>query len=166
MIQVSVIGTLLRSLAILLCFSAGLRAQGTAGEISVPFTDGFLGVVGNNTQDATDTRTLTTLGIQKAFFIQRSTNGQFQLYGNDIPATLRLQLVNGAVLNISGEIIWRATIQGKVMLFGFIADPTVSLNLSTYGGPDYQITGGADAGATNFGMNKIGSTLKLSLIHI
>lgn len=162
MIQVSVIGTLLRSLAILLCFSAGLRAQGTAGEISVPFTDGFLGVVGNNTQDATDTRTLTTLGIQKAFFIQRSTNGQFQLSGNDIPATLRLQLVNGTVLNISGEIIWRATIQGKVMLFGFIADPTVSLNLSAYGGPDYQITGGADAGATNFGMNKIGSTLKIT----
>ena len=87
-------------------------------EISVPFSEGFIGVQGNNAQDARNITSFTTLGINKAFFVQQSSNGQFQLQGNDISGTIRLQLTSGRIIEFPGAIVWRETAQGQVRLFG------------------------------------------------
>lgn len=76
-------------------FLSSLHAQ---TEISVPFTNGFIGVAGNG-QSATSIKTFTTLGIAKAFFVQQSSSASFQLQGNDIPGVVRIQLNSGQVID-------------------------------------------------------------------
>lgn len=42
-------------------------------QLSVPFTNGFIGVKGTNAQQANTIKTYATLGIAKTFFMQNSS---------------------------------------------------------------------------------------------
>ena len=103
-------------------FTTALHSQTV--EVSVPFTNGFIGVVGSNSQSATTIKTFTTLGIAKAFFVQQSNSGSFQLQGNDIPGAVRLQLTSGQIIEVQGAIVWRQTSGSTVQSFGFIPAAT------------------------------------------
>ncbi|MFZ9982850.1 MAG: hypothetical protein ACO3FI_12550, partial [Cyclobacteriaceae bacterium] len=138
--------------------SAYAQPAGTT-EISVPFNEGFIGVQGNNPQDADNVQTFLTLGIAKAYFAQNSATGFFEPQGNDIPLSLRLEFANGELLDIPGGLVWRKTSTGQLQIFGFLATQGFSVNLSTYGGADYLITGGTVTGSSNFGLKIIGSSL-------
>ena len=48
-------------------------------EVSVPFDDGFVGLVGQNTQQATNIQRFSTLTVARAFFVQ-STASQINSY--------------------------------------------------------------------------------------
>ena len=55
-------------------------------QLSVPFTNGFIGVKGSNSQQANTIKTYATLGIAKTFFIQNSASASvFKLQGNYVP---------------------------------------------------------------------------------
>ncbi|WP_296685155.1 hypothetical protein, partial [Flavobacterium sp.] len=117
-------------------FLSTLHAQTV--EVSVPFTNGFIGVAGNG-QSATSIKTFTTLGIAKAFFVQQSSSASFQLQGNDIPGVVRIQLNSGQVIDIQGAIVWRQTNGNTVKSFGFIPAPTITSIGFSYGGGTYTI---------------------------
>lgn len=77
-------------------------------EVSVPFNDGFIGLIGNNTNSATNIKRFSTLGIAKVQFVQTTNSGRFELsQGNDIKGKLLLQLTNGRKVDISGALNWR-----------------------------------------------------------
>ena len=130
-------------------------------EVSVPFNDGFIGLRGNNAQDATNIQRFSTLTIAKSFFVQTTNSGRFEAQGNDITGILRLQLSNGAKVDIPGALVWRENDGNTNVLLGFLANSSVSLNLSAYGGPNYSILGGNATGKSNFGFKINGANLTL-----
>jgi hypothetical protein len=99
-----------------------------AVEVSVPFQVGFIGTTGQNSGKADVIKTFSTLGINRAFFVQNSTTNTFQLQGNDISGFVRLQLNNGQLIDIPGAIVWRITSGSTLECFGFIPASTI-LNL-------------------------------------
>ncbi|MFM6970125.1 MAG: cadherin domain-containing protein [Sediminibacterium sp.] len=132
-------------------------------EVSVPFIDGFIGEIGQNTQVANNIKRFSTLGIQKAYFVQSTVSGRFEsTQGNDILGILRLKLNNGNIINLSGSLVWRKTSGNTLEFFGFLAAQNENLNLSSSGGINYQITGGSSATNSNFGFKKITSTYTLA----
>ncbi len=138
-------------LAILL--SSALHSQTT--EVSVPFSEGFIGVVGSNAQTANTIKTFSTLGIAKAFFVQQSTNGSFQLQGNDIAGTIRLQLNSGQIIEFPGAIVWRTPNSGGYQTFGIIPSSTITPISFVYGGSStYTINS-----SSNLGFKKIGEAI-------
>jgi hypothetical protein len=131
-------------------------------EVSVPFDDGFIGLVGTNTQQATSIQRFSTLNIAKASFVQTTNSGRFELsQGNDIQGIIRLQLTNGRKVDIAGSLTWRVNSGSTNQLFGFVANSNISLNLSAYGGVNYSIQGGTANGKSNFGfkLNNVVYTL-------
>jgi gliding motility-associated-like protein len=121
-------------------------------EVSVPFNDGFIGLVGNNTNSATNIQRFGALEIAKVSFVQTTNSGRFELtQGNDIKGTLRLQLTNGRKVEIAGAVNWRVNSGNTNQILGFIADNNIALNLSAYGGVNYSIQGGSATGKSNFG---------------
>ena len=121
-------------------------------EVSVPFNDGFIGLVGNNTNQATNIQRFGALEIAKVQFVQTTNSGRFELsQGNDIKGILRLQLTNGRKVDISGALNWRVNSGNTNQILGFIADANISLNLSAYGGVNYSISGGSTTGKSSFG---------------
>jgi gliding motility-associated-like protein len=130
-------------------------------EVSVPFNDGFIGLRGNNAQDATNIQRFSTLTIAKAYFVQTTSSGRFEVQGNDITGTLRLQLNNGVKIDIPGALVWRENSGNTNVVLGFLANSSVSLNLSAYGGPNYSIQGGNATGKSNFGFKLNGVTYTL-----
>jgi hypothetical protein len=123
-------------------------------EISVPFTVGFIGTVGSNSQTANNIKTFNTLGVNRAFFVQNSNSNIFQVQGNDITGSVRLQLNNGQVINIPGAIVWRLTSGSTLHAFGFIPSTTIQPVSFTYGSSlTYTINS-----TSNFGLRLIAST--------
>jgi len=151
------------SLAILFSITVSAAATAQGVEAVVPFNDGFIGLIGNNSQDAEQITSFSTLGIKRAFFVQVTQSGQFELkpgpQGNDILLTLRLEMPNGQLVDIPGGIYWQKKELSVTKVFGFLADPAVSFNLSVYGGTPFQISGGSGSGKSNFGLGLIGSGL-------
>ena len=143
-------------------FLSFLQSAQAQVEVSVPFNDGFIGLVGNNTGQATSIKKFSTLGIAKVSFVQTTNSGIFELtQGNDIKGILRLQLTNGRKVDISGFVNWRVNSGSTNQVFGFIADSNVSLNLSAYGGVNHSIQGGSTTGKSNFGfkLNNVSYTI-------
>ena len=74
----------------------------------MPFSEGFVGLRGQNNQDANTVVTFADLGFDATFFSQVSATGEFigsGAQGNDVAGTLRLR--RGAeVLDIDGRIGW------------------------------------------------------------
>ena len=125
---------------IFLSFFQSAQAQ---VEVSVPFNDGFIGVIGTNTNQANDIQRFSTLSIAKVSFVQTTNSGRFELtQGNDIRGILRIQMINGNKVDVAGKLNWRVNSGSTNQVFGFIADSNVALNLSTAGGPNYAIRGG------------------------
>ena len=121
-------------------------------EVSVPFNDGFIGVIGGNTQQANNIQRFSTLSIAKISFVQTTNSGRFELtQGNDVAGILRIQMVNGRKFDIGGALVWRENSGNTNVVLGFLANSDVSLNLSAFGGPNYSISGGNSAGKSNFG---------------
>jgi gliding motility-associated-like protein len=134
-------------------FSTALHSQTT--EVSVPFSEGFIGVVGSNSQTANSIKTFSTLGIAKAFFVQQSTNGSFQLQGNDIAGTIRLQLNSGQIIEFPGAIVWRTPNSGGYQTFGIIPSALMTPISFGYGGSStYTINS-----SSNLGFKKIGEAI-------
>ncbi|WP_310594199.1 gliding motility-associated C-terminal domain-containing protein [Flavobacterium sp.] len=152
---------LMYSLVVFLLF-IGIQGFAQTIEVSVPFSEGFIGLKGSNPQDATNIKTFTTLGIAKAFFVQQSTSGIFQIpsgyQGNDIPGTIRLQLTSGQIIEFPGAIVWRNTNGSTVNMFGILPNTSISPINFTYGGSStYTINTTSD-----LGFKKIGATLTLT----
>lgn len=130
--------------------------------ISVPFEEGFIGVIGSNTQQANNIQSYASLGINRLFFQQTTNSGNFEAQGNDINGNLLVEMLTGQTFNIDGNIVWRISTGGTVELFGFLANSGTSLNLNTYGGSNYTITGGTNSGNSTFGLIKVSSSYTFS----
>jgi gliding motility-associated-like protein len=130
--------------------------------VSVPFDRGFIGAIGNNAQAASNIQSFTTLGINRMFFQQTTNSGNFEAQGNDINGNLLVMMQSGQTFTIQGKIVWRITTGNTVELFGFLANSGISLNLNTYGGSNFTITGGTSSGNSTFGLIKVSSNYTFS----
>ncbi|NVJ72537.1 MAG: cadherin repeat domain-containing protein, partial [Flavobacteriaceae bacterium] len=131
-------------------------AQSPTVTISVPFSDGAIGTVGQNTQKNDNAKSFATLGISRVYFSQEvdASSGVFyddpSTQGNNIIGQLQIVFVNGNTATINGEIVWRTNNES----FGFIAENSVSFNINEYvSSVNYLITGGQISGSsTNFSL--------------
>lgn len=147
---------LLFAFLILFFVSLNVHSQ-TTYELSVPFTDGFIGVKGSNSQQANTIKTYATLGIAKTFFMQNSAAaGAFTVQGNDVPGILRLQLNSGQLIDIPGAIVWKDK-TGVVDYLGFIPAASFSSVSFSYGASlTYTIYGTTTT--SNIGMGFVGGS--------
>ena len=87
---------------------------------SLTFSDGYIGTVGNNVQDAENILTFSTLGINYMTFSQSDTDGDgsFDLgsQGNDVPGTLTIVLNSGSIITINDAYVVYTT-NGKTKEF-------------------------------------------------
>ena len=131
-----------------------MSAQNT---LSVPFTNGFVGTVGNNSGKADNIQSFSTLGLTKVDFVQNSSGAVFEIQGNDIPGLVRFVSTTGQSLDIEGAIVWRVNSGSTIEIFGFIpATTTSAVNLSTIGASNYVL----DA-SSNIGMRPNGGTFAI-----
>ena len=105
---------LLSFAVLILSVNTNLYGQGsTPGPgtslISVPFDDGAIGTVGSNTQKNDNINSFTSLQISRAFFQQWTTDGTFQVQGNDVNGILWIAFDNGQTMDIPGAVVWRIT---------------------------------------------------------
>jgi hypothetical protein len=120
--------------------------------LAVSFVDGFVGVVGNNTQDATNRTSFATLGIDSAVFRQDSSSNVFEkAQGNDIPGVLRIAY-DGDFTDLPGNMVfrWRQS-NGDEWSVGFLADASVNVTLPLRNG-DLVIDGGLTQGSSSIGL--------------
>lgn len=139
--------------------------------VSVPFKDGFIGVIGTNTQKADDVTTFTTLGITKSAFIQQTLDGDFyKNQGNDIGGKLRLYFSSSRNVTISsittsknyidieGIIVWRGQGGGNDF-FGFIPNPNTNISFSYSTNSTFNINRSADGNSgSNIGNLRVDRT--------
>ncbi|MFZ9687836.1 MAG: hypothetical protein ACO3AW_07680, partial [Chitinophagaceae bacterium] len=143
------------TLCAILLFTTHSNAQ---IEAKVSFTNGFIGRQGTNPQKALTVQTFSTLGISKAYFIQNTASGRFELQGNDLFGTVRLVYTNNTTKDISGGIVWRETTGSTVRLIGFIPSSSItSFSISKPAGGTYTVDNGS-----NVGLKINGSTLTFS----
>ena len=146
----------IRCTAIIVLMNCGISmsAQNT---LSVPFTNGFVGTVGNNSAKADNIQSFSTLGLTKVDFVQNSSGAVFEIQGNDIPGLVRFVSITGQSLDIEGAIVWRVNSGSTIEIFGFIpATTTSAVNLSTIGASNYVL----DA-SSNIGMRPNGGTFAI-----
>ena len=146
----------IRCTAIIVLMNCGISmsAQNT---LSVPFTNGFVGTVGNNSGKADNIQSFSTLGLTKVDFVQNSSGAVFEIQGNDIPGLVRFVSITGQSLDIEGAIVWRVNSGSTIEIFGFIpATTTSAVNLSTIGASNYVL----DA-SSNIGMRPNGGTFAI-----
>jgi len=97
-------------------------------EVSVPFDDGFIGVIGSNPQQANNIQRFSTLSIAKISFVQTTNSGRFELtQGNDVVGALRIQMINGRKFDIGGSLVWRENAGNTNVVLGFLASSSVSV---------------------------------------
>ena len=142
------------AIIVLMICGISVSAQNT---LSVPFTNGFVGTVGNNSAKADNIQGFSTLGLTKVDFVQNSSGAVFEIQGNDIPGLVRFVSITGQSLDIEGAIVWRVNSGSTIEIFGFIpATTTSAVNLSTIGASNYVL----DA-SSNIGMRPNGGTFAI-----
>ena len=122
--------------AILLCPVAAL-----ANTVSVPFEEGFIGEMGNNSQKANNIQTFSTLDIDRAILSQSTSGSAFVLQGNDIPGTLTFVLLSDETVVVDGAIVWRFPNGAQEPSFGFIPAPATNVSFSYGNGSTYTVRG-------------------------
>lgn len=141
-------------LLFLLFISENSNAQ---SEVSVAFSDGYLGTQGSNTQQANNIVTFSTLGIRSVSFSQVDidSDGRFDVdgtQGNDVAGIIRLYLNSGSVISLNGALNWRETTGSDVEVFGFIFNSGQNASIA-YSGGTYNIVGGSTTNtSTNIGL--------------
>ena len=131
-------------------------------EISVPIPEGWIGAIGSNTQQAVGVKSFATMGIRRVFITQVSTSGAFEVQGNDVSIILKIELMDGNVLDLPGTLTWRVASGNSILAFGII--PAAGSSVSyTYNSIPYSIYGatGTDKGS-NIVLKKVGATVSYS----
>lgn len=104
----------------------------TTYELSVPFTNGFIGTQ-NGITKADLIKTYTTLGITKAYFLQNSSSSTaYDVVSNNVFGSLRLQLNSGQLIIIPGSIQWKSS-GGTTNYLGFIPSSSITPISFSYG---------------------------------
>ncbi len=123
----------------------------------VPFKEGWVGTEGANPQQNTQVSSFASLGITFARFTQpTSVSGDFEIQGNDIPGVLKLFIDTGAVIDVSGAVVWVDKDSGTTQSAGFIVQDGSTFSFVNQSGATVTLTGG---GALNdISLELIGNT--------
>ena len=110
-----------------LLFFASSFSSIAQNNISVSFSNGFIGGAGNN--KVTSSTSFTTYGWTNVQFSQNSSSNIFTAQGNDIPGNILITDFLGVERSIAGFIQIRVTDGSNVLAMGF--SPTASVTLAT-----------------------------------
>lgn len=113
----------------------------SANTLSVPFEEGFIGEIGNNSQKANNIQTFPTLDIDRAIFSQQTTGSAFAIQGNDIPGTLTFVLLSDETVVVDGAIVWRFPSGAQEPSFGFIPASDTNVSFSYGNGSTFTVRG-------------------------
>jgi MYXO-CTERM domain-containing protein len=146
-------------------------AQTTSAEVSLLFTEGFLGTRANGGNGADNITTFQTARLKRAGFFQTDTdisNGiSFSQQGNDILGTVKLFADcdnNGTVetqLELAAALTWRNNSGQTIEVLGFAFDTTQAVPSPTLCGTSL-VLGTTDGVSTTLGLRNISSTLTFS----
>ena len=133
----------------------------TLAEVSLVFSEGYLGTQDTTTNKTNNIKLFAAAGISRVAFVQTDANGDGKfgdsgLQGNDLSGALRIYRTDGTIVTLTGALNWRETTGSKVEVFGFIFD--AGQNNASLG-----ITGGSTANtSTNLGLKALGSSFSFT----
>lgn len=133
--------------SLLLVFSLSvLRAE---GQVSLTFSNGYLGTQGSNTNQANSIKKLSTLGIARVSFSQSYAGTFGGTQGNDLSGVIKLYLNSGSIISLNGAINWRETTGSTVEVFGLIFDPGQNASITYGANQTYNIIGGSTSNSSS-----------------
>ena len=135
-------------LAILL----GAFANSSQAQVSLTFSNGYIGTQGSNTNQADNIKKLATMGIVRVSFGQPYAGSFGGTQGNDLAGSIKIYLAAGAtspqavnsVITLNGALNWRETTGSTVEVFGFIFDLGQNASI-TFNSLTTNIVGGTTA---------------------
>ncbi|MBT3594616.1 MAG: choice-of-anchor D domain-containing protein, partial [Verrucomicrobia bacterium] len=116
-----------------------------AGDVSLVFTEGYIGTMGNNAQKNTSVKSFNTLGISRLTFSQddSDSNGYFNIQGNDVEGSIKIITDNNNAYTLDAAIVWNDKDGGSVVSFGiFISDVGQSNTTISSSAGDYTLVVG------------------------
>lgn len=137
-------------------FLIGAIGNTSEAQVSLSFSNGYIGTQGSNTNQADNIKKLSTMGIARVSFGQPYI-GQFGAnagtQGNDLTGTIKIYLAAGAtsaqavnsVITLNGALNWRETSSGNTIeVFGFILGAAQNATIS-YNSQTFNLIGGTTA---------------------
>ncbi|MEL0308829.1 MAG: hypothetical protein VW961_05535, partial [Flavobacteriaceae bacterium] len=118
----------------------------SAQNVAVNFETGFIGIRGNNSQDANAVINFSTLGISYVQFYQ-STGGGVFVEGdkcNDITGRIKIVLSDNSFIDYEASLTWRDSNSNNVfgVLFSPADNPSVNFGSIVYGGGTFSLNSG------------------------
>ncbi|HCP38084.1 MAG TPA: hypothetical protein DIT98_09675, partial [Verrucomicrobiales bacterium] len=117
-----------------------------AGDVSLVFTEGYIGTMGNNAQKNNSVKSFDTLGISRLTFSQDDGdgNGYFNIQGNDVEGSIKIITDNNNLYTLDAAIVWNDKDGGSVVSFGiFISDVGQSNTTISSSAGDYTLVVGS-----------------------
>ncbi len=109
-----------------LFFSSAIKAQG----VSLAFSSGYVGTQKSATQNTSNIKNLSSVGIARVAFRQPQSAGQFGgTQGNDLTGVLDILMLDGTKYSLAGALNFRETSGSVIEVFGFIFDSGVNQTL-------------------------------------
>ena len=93
-----------------------------AKTVSVSFSNGFVGNLGGNNNQASNAKYLSDLGWSNFQFMQESTTGQLVLQGNDLVGTILITDKSGKEFALAATMNWRTPNGGVTTPVFFLTD--------------------------------------------
>jgi len=146
-------------LALVLFFSLGSNT-GAAQGVSIAFSSGYLGTQASATQQTTNIKNLSTLGIVRVSFSQTYAGTFGGTQGNDLSGIIRLYLNSGQIISLTGSLNWRETTGNALDIFGLIFDPGQNATITYGSNQTYNIVGGStNSLSTSLGLKAYASSV-------
>jgi hypothetical protein len=144
--------------ALLLVFS--LTVFSSHGQVSLTFSNGYLGTQNSAVQSTSNIKNFASLGIARVSFGQ-SYSGTFGgTQGNDLAGVIKFYLTSGRVISLNGALNWRETSGNTVEVFGLIVDAGQNATITYGANQTYNIVGGSTGGSsTSIGLRSYTSSL-------
>ncbi|MBP5999616.1 MAG: gliding motility-associated C-terminal domain-containing protein [Sediminibacterium sp.] len=144
--------------ALLLVFS--FTSFNSQGQVSLTFSNGYLGTQNSAVQSTSNIKNFASLGIARVSFGQ-SYSGTFGgTQGNDLAGVIKFYLTSGRVISLNGALNWRETTGNTVEVFGLIIDAGQNATITYGSNQTYNIVGGSTGGSsTSIGLRSYTSSL-------
>ena len=137
-----------------------LTAFKSQGQVSLTFSNGYLGVQNSAVQSTSNIKNFATLGIARVSFGQAYSGTFGGTQGNDLAGIIKFYLTSGRVISLSGALNWRETVTGNVVVYGLIIDAGQNATITYGANQTYNIVGGSTSGSsTSIGLRSYASTL-------
>ncbi len=129
-------------------------------QVSLTFSSGYLGTQASATQQTSNIKNLSTLGIARVSFSQTYPGTFGGTQGNDLSGIIRLYMNSGQVISLNGALNWRETTGNSLDVFGLIFNAGQNATITYGSNQTYNIIGGSiNNSSTSLGLKAYASSV-------